>query len=301
MNYLKGHKVASVPALFVICRYLASEPDGASQAELQHALHPSGLTRGRGRQVAGGEDGPPAVLTASLAVGRDLVLLEAAETGTDRDRYRLPAALREEVLRVPAADSRAFRALVLRRLGARALAAVEAGQSPPDLALALTWLLQQDPLVPLLSRWGHGPEAAVRNSGLGAAVADAEQWRTLLRWARALGLAHFAQAGGRQCVLADPTTAVEDSLDVLPRRAAAAQWFQALRELLPVLGAPQLLIELPPDTAELPATTTLAVCKLERLGRLRLVAADDATDAVVLALGGRPQRVSEVHVLAAAA
>jgi hypothetical protein len=41
--------------------------------------------------------------------------------------------------------------------------------------------------------------------------------------------------------------------------------------------------------------------KLERIGRLRLVASSDARDAVVLRLGRREQRISEVHTMEGAA
>src|SRR5690349_14049365 len=43
MDYLKEHATASVPALYVTCRYLREHPEGSTTDDLGAALHPPGL------------------------------------------------------------------------------------------------------------------------------------------------------------------------------------------------------------------------------------------------------------------
>jgi hypothetical protein len=298
VDYLKQHAVASAPALFVICRYLASRPDGASRDEMQRDMHPQALMPSRDGQS---RDRAPAVLPASLDVGRDLGLLEAA----DGNWWTLPAAFRDEVQRVPAADSRGFRALLLQRLCGRAMAAIEAHESPPDVVRALTWLLQRDLKAPLPAAWNSDVQAAVYGAHLDPAVRNDEQWRPLVRWARALGLATVSDSRrAKSRLLVDPTRAIQDALSALPRRAPADDWFRSLRQILPILGERRLVAVLPEGAASgaaVPEATALAVQKLELTGWLRLVTADDAGSAVVLPLGGRTRRVGEVHIVDGAA
>ncbi|MGH4027278.1 MAG: hypothetical protein ACRDRV_22135 [Pseudonocardiaceae bacterium] len=305
MDYLKQHVLASVPAIGVISRYLATRPleegeggprpRGEREGTLRTALQPSAMAPDEDRAAP---DGVRGVLAASLAVGEDLGLLRAANSGPRV--WALNGEVRDEVRRLPSTDSRAFRSLVLRCLNSRAVAAVEAGQSPPDVAIALTWLLTQDPLAPFPARWSDGPERAFDGAGLRAAVSNKEQWLAFMRWARSLGLATVTAIGRQKSYLiADPTLAVTAVLDRMPRRKSADQWFQHLRSLLPVLGDPRLVSTLPAGSdsgSQPPASIALAVQKLELAGRVRLVASADASNAVVLRVGNRDRRISSVHI-----
>jgi hypothetical protein len=297
VDYLKAHNLASVPALFVICRYLASRRGGETVNDLQQALAPTAVT-GRERESAA-----PGVLKPSLEVGRDLGLIEA-EGSRDNRVWAVSEVVATEIREIPPVDSSPFRSLVLKRLGAAAIAAVQADDRPSDVAMALTWLLRQDPLTPMRDVWGDGPEGLVERAGLRREVANAEQWRALLRWAASLGLITRITSGIRNVkehVLVDPSKAIANMLHELPSVAPANQWFARLTLVVPLFGERRLVAALPTgeDTHDdISGPLALAMEKLERAGRLALVASDDATTgAVVLSLGNRSRRVSQVHVL----
>jgi hypothetical protein len=298
VDYLKQQNLASVPALFVICRYLATRPDGEDEAALRRALQPRAMATNEGTAPRDGE--PRDVLPASLEVGKDIELVKAQ--GARRERvWSLCDRVRTEVAAISPTDSRPFRSLVLRSLSARAMAAIEASERPSDVALALTWLLQRDPLTPLSTAWSEGPATAVENAQLDPAVDSPEQWRALMRWARSLGLATATATTGQKLYLVvDPAMAIHDVLARLPRQAPADQWFRQLRSLLPILGHPTLVSALPApnrSTTEVPATTALATQKLERAGKLQLVATDDASSAVVLRVGHQVRQIGEVRIV----
>jgi len=123
--------------------------------------------------------------------------------------------------------------------------------------------------------------------------------------ARSLGLASVTAVRKQKSYLVvDPSRAVQDTLDRMPRRAPADLWFRHLCLILPVLGAPDLVSALPGEgvsSTDASASTALAVQKLERAGRVRLVASDDASSAVVLRLGSRDRHIAEVHLVEGAA
>lgn len=294
MDYLRQHNLASVPALLVISRHLATRQDGEDEATLRRTLQPAAVTK---REVGGSRND---ALLASLEVGTDITLLEAHGARKER-RWSLSDQFRAEVVAIPPADSRPFAGLVLRLLCARAKNALETGESPSDVARALTWLLQRDPFVPLPNLWSEGPEDAVREAGLDAVIENPEQWRALVRWARSLGLATVITATGqKQYLIPDPTKGLSNNLDRLPPRAPADQWFRQLWSLLPVLGHPELVSALPQANApatEVANAVALAMTKLERAGRVQLVAADDARSAVVLRLGQQVSQVGEVRIV----
>ncbi|SFB52829.1 hypothetical protein SAMN05216266_11694 [Amycolatopsis marina] len=293
MDYLTTHNLASVPALFVICRYLATRRRGETMEALKDALAPAAVT-------AREDNAAPGVLKASLEVGVDLGLLEADGRG-DRRVWTLRETVASQIRASSSIDSSPFRSLVLRRLGATALAAVEAGKRPPDVALALIWLLRQDPLAPMGRTWDDGLETAFKQAGLGSTIKGAERWLAFLRWARSLGLITFIPSGTRkEHVLVDPSEAVANVLHEMPDTAAARQWFARLISMVPLLGDPRLVAELPmsQDVDDgVSDSAALAMHKLERSGRLRLIASDDAADAVVLSLGKNPRRIGQIQVL----
>lgn len=298
MDYLKQHNAASAPALMVIARYLASLTEGQSTSDLQGALQPTALRQDQ-RISAQRRDGATPSLTASLAVGMDLGLLKAQATTRDRQVWSLQEHMRARV-NAAATDSRTFRSLLLRCLGEKAMRDLDGGDRPSDVALGLTWLLRQDPLAPFPTVWSDGPETAFREAKADTLVSNPEQWRAFMRWARALGLAQLADRGGQKALLlVDPTHAISDVLHTIPSQTSADDWFRRLHSILPILGEPRLTASLPSaDTStpgSIPRSIAVAMLKLERIGRLRLVAASDARDTVVLRLGRREQRISEVH------
>jgi hypothetical protein len=293
MDYLKQHNLASVPALFVVSRYLVTRPAPVEESELRRALQP--------RPIGAENDSfdqPPEkrdVLPASLAVGMDLGLLEKSGR-----RWAVRVEHRDELLARSATGAQAFPGLVLRLLGKRSLDAVDAKEQPPDVAIGLTWLLLRDPLAPFFSRWGAGAEKAFDRAGLGSAVKTEEQWRALVRWARSLGLATLsAEIRGRSSLFVDPTTAIRHVLHLLPRQASAERWLRELHKLIPLLGEPRLL---PGSSFEddVSGSTAMALLKLGKAGLVQLIPTDDSPSAVALRLGSQTHRVGEIHVLKAA-
>jgi hypothetical protein len=295
VSYLKNQTLASAPALFVLCRYLAHHPTGAGVDRLCTALAPAAVI-GTGR--AGRTAEVPPVLPDSLAIGVDIELLDV-EGVRDQRVWTLRDQYVKQLRAMAAADSRAFRSLLLRRLGARALQSVERNEDPPDVPFGLVWLLTLDPLHTMGEVWDQGPSKAFEQAGMRSAVANPEQWRPFLRWARALGLVNLTATAGKPRVSVDPTRAIEDVLAELPRRASTPEWLDQLYGVLPLLGDSRLVNALPSgqSTAVRPSGgVALALSKLEHSGRVRLVAADDAADAIALRLGSRVRRVARIEV-----
>jgi hypothetical protein len=293
MDYLKQHLQASVPALFAVSRYLSTRPDGVDESDLRRALRPPAMFEGRPGEAA---------LQISLEVGADIGLLTATGARGERTWALAPDA-RDEVAGCPCDESSAFRSLVLRLLGARAVAALDRGEPPSDVALALTWLvLRQDPRTPLADAWDDGPERALKKALGDRTVGGPDQWRGLRRWGRSLGVLTEVQTGpsrARMRVTVDPTTAVRGVLPLLPARAPAGEWLDRLRTLVPVLGAPALAAAVDVRDGNVPLALALALRKLDRAGHLRLVTSDDDRGAVTLQVGGEvAQRVAEIRVAA---
>lgn len=287
MDYLKGHNTASALAMIVAGRFLATRPSGAREDELESCLQPPD------------DSGLSAALEASLVVGRDLGFFEVAGHRKKDRTWSLCDATRAEFQAASTVNSLPLRVMILRYLGQRARADAEAGDRPSDLALALAWLQLRDSLAPLSTSWGEGPEKAVEDAGMREAIKDREQWRAVMRWANSLGLATEARTKGRTYLLVDPTRAVGQVLDRLPHHGTAERWLDELYMLLPILGDRQLMAQLPAGVVDgqVPPATAIAMLKLEKLGRIRLVASDDARDAVVLRLGGQPRQIGEVIVV----
>lgn len=295
MSYLKNQTLASAPALFVLCRYLAHHPTGAGVDRLRKALAPPAVIEtgraGRTAQV-------PPVLLHSLAVGVDIELLDVEGT-RDQRVWTLRNQYVKRLRAMPAADSRAFRSLLLRRLGTRALQSIERAEDPPDVPFGLVWLLTLDPLRTLSEVWDQGPSKAFEQAGMRSAVDNPEQWRPFLRWARALGVVNLTATAGKPRVSVDPTRAIEDVLAELPRRASTPEWLDQLYGVLPLLGDQRLVNALPagrPTAGRPSGGVALALSKLEHFGRVRLVPADDAANAVALRLGSRVRRVARIEV-----
>jgi hypothetical protein len=300
VSYLKNQTLASAPALFVLCRYLAHHPTGAGVDRLRKALAPAAVIEsGRAGRTA---EVPP-VLLDSLAVGVDIGLLDV-DGVRDQRLWTLRKQYVEQLRAMPAADSRAFRSLLLRQFGARALQSVERGEEPPDVPFGLVWLLTLDPLRTMSEVWDQGPSKAFEQARMRSAVANPEQWRPFLRWARALGVVNLTATASKPQVCVDPTSAIEVILTALPRQASTLEWLDQLYGVLPLLGEPSLLNALPAGqstTGQPSGGIALALTKLEHAGRVRLVSADDASDAVTLRLGNRVRRVARIEITEEAA
>lgn len=294
MSYLTGQVTASAPALFVICRYLATRPSGATTSTIQSALAPPAFIAEMGR--AGRTANVPPMLRDSLALGVDIGMLDVEGVGEQR-LWALRKDYLKTIVEMPRSDSRGFRSLLLRRFGMRALQAVESGETPPDVPFALTWLMTLDPLQSMGADWEKGPSEALERAGMRSAVSNPEQWRPFLRWAQALGLVNLVY---KTRLSVDSTRAIYAALPELPQQASASDWFDRLHTVLPLLGDPRLVKALPSgrvDVSSPSAATALALIKLERANRVRLIAADDAANAVVLRLGSWTKRVARIEVV----
>lgn len=290
MDYFTTHVVASEPALFVICRYLSKIRSGQTLEKLRESLAPAAII---------GKESESNVIRASLAVGKDLGLVRVDGRG-ERAVWTVEDTVAAQFAEASSIDSGAFRAFVLRRVGATAMTEINSGERPSDLALGLAWLLQQDPMAPIVETWADGPEAMIEKAGMRTAVKGAERWRALMRWAHALGLITRISSNARKYVVVDPSKAIAAELKELPVRAPASQWLSRLVTTIPVLGDRRLIELLPrgavgDDTVS--RSIVLALHKLERSGRLRLISADDAADVVVLGLGNQRRRVGHIEVV----
>jgi hypothetical protein len=189
-----------------------------------------------------------------------------------------------------------FRGELLRRIAAHGLLQLETEGSAPDLVLGLTWFLQNNPLEPIPTAWGVGPEPLVQSLNF-QALARSEQWRPFQRWALALGLARRSDQGSARVIMPDASTAIADQLPQLPAAARATDWLSALRMRLPVLGDKRLLDSLPQGgTAwkELPPGVALGLLKLEKSGLLVLEPSDDASDVIAFGLGATSRQVGRI-------
>ncbi|WP_435741660.1 hypothetical protein [Nocardioides sp. SYSU DS0663] len=288
MDFFRGHATASALGLFVIARYLSDFPEGRTEESLRESLQ---MLKPQG---AGSDDSGP-VLAASLAVGQGVRILERDQAS---GRWRLIA----DLCGVVAGDGdpwSTFRGELLRRIAAHGVEEVELGRKSPDLVVALTWFLQQDPLKPIPTTWNAPTEPLVRAGTLGA-VDRSEQWRPFQRWAVALGLARRTDTGSAKVLIPDATTAIADQLASMPASGSAKEWLSHLRDRLPILGSPALLAALPtggPVWSELPPGLMLGLRKLESLGALRLEASDDASDVVSVGLASSARQIGRITVL----
>lgn len=284
VDFLRGNATASPVGLFVICRFLSGQKHGLLESELARALQE--LRRSDSDDSSG-------VLTASLAVGRGLGLLE-------RDgrppRWRLSATGAGH-LKDKLADWTTFRAELAHQVATGVLAEEEYRSGPPDLVLGLAWFLQSDPLDPPSMDWTVETEARARKIGL-QALDTAEQWRAFRRWAVGLGMARRSGRAQLSRLIPDTSTAIADQFGSLPSDASAREWLTALRARLPVLGDSETLKFLPkgPKWDSLPGGVALGLLKLESAGLLSLKSSDDASDVIVVGLGDVQRQVGRVVV-----
>lgn len=300
MEYLKGNATASVAAVKVICRHLAHAERAVSAAELRSALRPLPEQRTEDEQTKATD-----ALATSLrvAAGVGAVREEAGST------WSVDPVIAEGFKKAGNDDTAWFRAELLRRINREAMKALSDKAKVADLVLSITWMLQQDPLKPLGTAFGNGAEGTIAKlahaDGTAVkAVENEEQWRSFLRWVHALGLARTADVGRTKVVVADASTAIEDSLGQLPESARAEDWLAQLRGQLPVFGAAALLAELPVPRSgwyDIPPAVSLGLLKLEKRGVLKMESADDGRGVVTVGLGGSARQVGIITVKEAVA
>ena len=300
MDYLKGNLPASAGALYVICRHLSKVGAACTTADLRSALRPLKEHRSGDDQAKSTD-----TLATSLKIGEGIgLLIETGDGGWAVD----PAIA--VVMTDPKTDVGAwFRAELLRRVNAEAMAALVKNEKPADLVLGMAWFMQQNPMKPLGTPFGGGAEASIgslakKDGTLVKAVENQEQWRGFLRWSIALGLARNVDVPGTKVIIADASTAIADQFPVLPRSGRAEAWLGELRKQLPIFGSSTLLNALPEPRAgwaEIAPAVSLGLLKLERAGALKMESADDGRGVVALGIGGNVRQVGIIAVTGAPA
>ncbi|ORM08376.1 hypothetical protein [Prescottella equi] len=287
MDYLRGNATASATGLYVICRHVAAYADGRTEDDVRRALQLL-------RNGPGATDEPAAVLTASLAVGEYLGVLQkdVASSTWHAEKSII------ELLHAGGDSWPRFRGELLHRIASQGAAGGSSQGKTPDLVLGLTWFMQLNPLSPIPADWAKGPEPMVEALAFDA-VSRSEQWRPFVRWAIALGVARRSDAATPKVVVPDASTAIRDQLAALPRLGSAREWLQALRARLPILGAPSLTVQLPkggPRWDEVPPAVVLGLLKLERAGVLVMEPSDDAADVISMGLGAKTRQIGTIKV-----
>jgi hypothetical protein len=287
VNFLTTHLLASVPAMRVIFGYLAGSPEPVTTDRIRADL--KALDADADVSSSSQSD----VVTASLRIGHYLELF-ASDPASRPSRWSIAAKAAE----VESADAGPFAGAVLRRLCARAHEAAGTGQEIPDLALALTWFLSQDPDKALDWDWNDRTGNDFGHVRMKTLVANADQWRAFRRWALALGLAVRLKGKKREALAADPSTAIAGVLHLV-KDGPAERWFDRLLEVLPVLGGERLRRALPDhdeDSGYSPAVA-LAVRKLALRELIETVPMDDSPQTVTLRFAGASWTVGAVRTL----
>jgi hypothetical protein len=287
VNFLTTHLLASVPAMRVIFGYLVSCPEPVTTDRIRADL--KALDADADRPAATQSD----VVTASLRIGRYLELF-ASDPAVRPERWSIAA----EAAEVEFAEAAPFAGAVLRRLCARAHEAAGTSQEIPDLALALTWFMGQEPDKALDWDWNDRAGNDFGHSRVKSLVANADQWRAFRRWALALGLAVRLKGKQREALAADPSAAIAGVLHLV-KDGPAERWFDRLFEVLPVLGGEQLRRALPDqdeDSVFSPALA-LAVRKLALREFIEAVPMDDSPQTVTLRFAGASWTIGVVRTL----
>lgn len=284
----------------MICRHLARVGGSVSGAELRHAVRPLPEHRAEDEEA---KDTDALGNSLKVAVGIGMILEDA------NSALILNSAIAEGLKAAGDGGMEWFRGELLRRINSEAMTALANNEKAADLVLGITWLLQQDPLMPLGSQFGNGAEKTLGNlthadGSLVHAVDNQEQWRSFQRWIFALGLARNVDVPGSKVVVADTSTAIADLLGHLPASERAGDWLAELRRYLPIFGATSLLAALPTPRAgwhNIPPAVSLGLLKLEKRGVLTMESADDGRGVVTVGLGASTRQVGIIKVTGAAA
>jgi hypothetical protein len=301
VEYLKGTANASAGAVQVICCNLARVSGPVLATALREAVRPLPEHRTEDQQA---KDTDAFGSSLKVAVGIGLVQADSDSA------WSLDPAIAEGLKAAGRNGTGSwFRAELLRRINAEAMASLSNQKKAADLVLGMTWLLQQDVLKPLGSPFANGAEKTIAELALADgtlvhAVDTQEQWRSFLRWIFALGLARNVDVPGARVVVADASTAIADALGQLPATERAADWLAELRRHLPIFGERSLLAALPTPRAgwhDIPPAVSLGLLKLEKRGVLAMEPADDGRGVVTIGLRGAVRQVGVIRQTGAAA
>jgi hypothetical protein len=268
MNYLTGAETqANVPTLWVAARWL-QHVKSCSFAELAAAVRPTAV-------VTGADN----ALRASLSVGGHIGIVQAPEMAG-------PWSPGARLLPDSTSDHRLFRQAVREALLSQAVADLQAGLVPSDVAVGFAWLCSLDPTRPLPWGWNE-TELIVRAARLDQVIKNSEQWRPFRRWAVSLGMAvaNGPPGGGVQVLVPDPTTAVFETLSRLPVRSVAPAFLAGLAEYLPTIDGGALegvagVAYAARGEATIGPSLAHALKRLDRRGVLLLEKADDGSHRV---------------------
>ena len=273
--------------LLAIYGALLARRGGDTRERLKAQMVPPSLRGGRDNQST-------AVFDASLREARSIGLVTE-----DGDNLTIPSPALPKPRQ---GEEEAFRTHVLRVLYDEALAD-DAGQS--KVALALAWLLMQNPLRPM--PWSENPLPIITRQlvdGDPLDLGNASRLQTLAYWARHLGFARLVGAG-QVYIVPDPHDAIGRLLPSVfdigaPLRAS--EFRKRLANLCPVLedGSVRTRVEqqacneiVRPNPQRLSRSTSLALLRLESSGRIDLQQHSDA-EVSLLDLGTSERRFSHI-------
>ena len=284
-KYLAADVNASVPAIRLICLYLASAGP-SSTGQIAEALAPKEVI---GQDNADGQRAEKFV-AAALNVAADLGFVSSpARPGGE---YSISSTLAGSVrLESLLGNAHEFRPRVRSAIGSRALEQVRAGGSPSDVALGLTWLLSLDPLDPL--SW-EDPLSLSVNKHMRQHIVNGEQWNAFRRWATSVGLANRLATSKRPVLQVTAVQCVSAFVAAMPQELDAGVFLSSLLDENPLLGHPELLQALPESARPLAQPSVSpsiaqALMSLQEAGQLELVRSEDATRAMTLVVAGETQ------------
>lgn len=272
--------------LFIIYATLLGRSGGETRERLREQMSPASLRKGQDKLTT--------VFDNSLREARAIGLVTEEDGALIVPPAARPARRQGE--------AEAFQSHILRTLYDDDFADA-AGQR--NVALAIAWLLMQDPLRPM--PWSENPLPIISRQladGDNFDLGNASRLQTLAYWARHLGFARLVGAG-QVHIVPDPHDAVARLLpDVYGSdgELRSSEFRKRLAALCPVLEdgvirsrveqqAREEIVRTQPQ--RLSRTTSLALLRLEASGRIVLEQRSDA-EVGILDLGTSERRFSHV-------
>lgn len=260
------------------------------EPQLRALLIPPNLWNSNEREVSSGK--PAAVL--SFENTRD-ALLSTNVLQRDADQLGLTDSFASHLGSAPASDGLGTWLLHEQRTGTDPCNPDSTHDGSGDLAHALTWFLQLDPLGPWARPSSSSADAspvARLQQETGRILPDRtfsnpSDWSLLVRWSAFLGFAEL-RPGGR--LDPDPTVAIDRVLDnVLTEEMSLTAFLVRLGESLPMYGGhlERSWYGSSTPTSQGVITPSLAntLLRLEHRGRLRLDSGVDEDDVMILEFG----------------
>lgn len=251
-----------------IYRYLLSvEGRRCSRDQLTRAVAPPGLEK----SSTGGT--PEFDKTLRLCVDLGLVMEEKGGIELSRE---LP-----EDARSPRVGDRTFRRTMADCVFAPSQYVEGTQTGTTDFVDAVSWFLTLDPLAPLAG-WEAVQSIQSRSfaSREDRPIKNDARWQTFRRWALFLGFASAVPGPNSDCLVPDPTDAIDWRLDELTERAtewSAIDFVESLSVMVPVLDRGSFNVRFrdrhgfdPLSESEVSPSLALALERLESRGRLRI-------------------------------